>query len=296
MTGFLRDKPDGEEPAIEVRPASLAGLDVVSTRPVGPGATDLIERLRELGARAISLPTLEIVFAPYDERHRLREETVKDADLVVFVSGNAVTGFFEGARPDIGGGPLDHWPLWVAIGPGTARRLQAYGILPDSSGGHASSGEPAETRSKAGGYTSEGLLGRPELGGDRVRGRRITIVRGAGGRPTLARELASRGAEVRYAEVYRRVQARPSREEIESVVSCPSPVVVVTSQTGFESYWEIMKQSAPEAWLCRSRYLTLSERIARFVESRGTGMQTLVAPRADNDAIIETLVGCAGGR
>jgi uroporphyrinogen-III synthase len=78
-----------------------------------------------------------------------------------------------------------------AVGPGTARALQAHGldsiITPD-------------------GQDSEALLALPQLAD--VAGKRVVIVRGVGGRALLADTLRARGAQVDFMECYRRMRPR----------------------------------------------------------------------------------------
>jgi uroporphyrinogen-III synthase len=74
-----------------------------------------------------------------------------------------------------------------AVGPGTAKALEALGL----------SGVTVPP-----GQDSEALLALPQL--DRVAGKRIAIFRGVGGRPVLADTLRARGATVEYVECYRR--------------------------------------------------------------------------------------------
>ncbi len=106
------------------------------------------------------------------------------ADLYVFISPNAVT--FAGRLLE--GHSLPDGARLAAVGSGTAQALQQAGfkvdLLPDAR------------------FDSEGLLALPEL--SRLAGRRVVIVRGEGGRPLLGDELRARGADVVYAEVYRR--------------------------------------------------------------------------------------------
>jgi len=157
----------------------LAGVGVIVTRPARQAA-GLARQLAMLGATPIVIPA--IVILPPANRASLdsAHATLAQYDIAIFVSANAVEY----------GVPAD-WPpklLALAPGPGTAAALAATGI--------------AEARIPATTYDSEGLLALPELRD--VTGKRIVIFRGEGGRGDLGVALRARGAQVTYAECYRR--------------------------------------------------------------------------------------------
>lgn len=170
---------------------SLAGSAILVTRPehqVG----ELVAAIEAAGGEALVFSVLRI-------EGRDRRETQADArslpaaDIVVFTSRNAVEHGFAlhaGSASRI-----------AAIGPATARAIEAAGgkvdIVPASS------------------FDSERLLQSPEL--QNVAGRNVRIVRGDAGRELLADTLRQRGARVDYLSVYRRLQAEPSRSELQQV-------------------------------------------------------------------------------
>ena len=152
---------------------SLAGRGVVVTRP-RELAEFLAARIRAAGGRPLVFPAIEIEPLPAPAAlGRL------DAfDLVVFVSPTAVA---------MAAGPL-HRVRLAAVGAGTRQALERRGAQ--------------DVLAPAAGGDSEALLALPALAA--VRGRRVLIVRGEGGRALLGDTLASRGAHVEYAECYRR--------------------------------------------------------------------------------------------
>ena len=162
----------------------LRDAGILVTRPAHQ-AERLCRLIESHGGRAIRLPALRIE-GPLDSgRVRRQLAAAAGRDLMIFISPNAV-----------------HWCLHLmaaeglpkavdlaAVGRATAAALEAagyrVGLVP------------------AVGYDSEALLAMAPL--QRVQDRRILIVRGDGGRPLLGDILRQRGADVAYAEVYRRV-------------------------------------------------------------------------------------------
>ncbi|HSU78326.1 MAG TPA: uroporphyrinogen-III synthase, partial [Burkholderiales bacterium] len=136
---------------------SLAGRGVVITRP-RELAEPFARLLERRGARAIVFPAIEIQPLPAPATlARLAEY-----DVAVFVSPSAVRIALAAQPP---------WPprLAAAVGAGTRRELERAGaqavIAPTV------------------GADSEALLALPEM--QKLRGKRVLIVRGKGGRELL---------------------------------------------------------------------------------------------------------------
>lgn len=110
--------------------------------------------------------------------------------MAVFISRNAVEQGMASLRES--GKALPGDISVAAIGAGTRRALEGEGR-----GG---------VIAPAGAADSEALLAEPALAN--VSGMRILIFRGEGGREALAEGLRARGAQVEYAECYRRVAPR----------------------------------------------------------------------------------------
>lgn len=137
------------------------------------------------GARVLRYPAMDIQHFSSAEL----DDTLArlDAfDLAIFVSRNAVEYGIASVR---GRRPWPPGPRVAAVGAGTRRALEALGFT-----GVVAPEGPAD---------SAALLAEPAL--EPVAGRRVVIFRGEGGREELADALRSRGAEVEYAECYRRV-------------------------------------------------------------------------------------------
>ena len=178
--------------------ARLRGIGVVLTRP-RVQSEPVAAALAAAGARVIVFPTLDIVPTPLDAPSQSSLEALPGSALAIFVSANAVEHGLAAARQR---GP---WPAEVpvaTVGLATAAQLRREGF--------------ETVIAPAGRFDSEALLALLPPGS--LRGRRVVIFRGVGGREHLRQSLSAQGAEVRYVECYRRVRpagdARPVREAV----------------------------------------------------------------------------------
>ncbi len=164
-----------------LNPCDLAGRGVLITRPAAQ-AEGLCRLVEAAGGRAVRFPAVAI--EPVVDREPARKLLAQDWDLILFVSRNAV----EHALPLFPNRRLPAEFQLGVIGAATAQALILAGRAPDLM--------------PAGRFDSESLLALPEL--EDLDGRRVLIVRGVGGRGLLGDTLVERGAQLAYAEVYRR--------------------------------------------------------------------------------------------
>jgi len=168
-------------------------VKVVLTRPPGLSET-LAARLERLPGidRVIMMPLVDIEPIP------ARWVRVSDVPLrgrytkVVFVSRHAALFGSATARVEAAENAR-----YFGVGRATAELLAAAGI-------------EATSPARAG---SDGLASLMQS----AVGDEVLIVRGEGGREQLARDLASRGANVTYLEVYRRITRELSADERETL-------------------------------------------------------------------------------
>lgn len=252
---------------------ALAGLRVLVTRPAHQ-AQGLIAALREQGAEPVPFPLLDI--APIDETETSAYNQIKarilDLDLyagVIFISPNA-------AR--IGEQWIDtYWPQlpvginWLAIGAGTAATLTALGI-------------PAYH--VAGGFDSEALLADPLL--SNIDEKRFLILRGEGGRELLAETLKSRGADVDYADLYRRICPRYNQTQIKSTIYAQRlSVILITSGMALDNLLEL---AGAEPDLLETALIVPSRRIADLARARGF-KRIRIADGPDDSSMIRAIAG-----
>ena len=164
--------------------APLAGRHIVITRPLAQ-AGHLAELLLEQGATPVRFPVLAI--HELEDVRPLLDAAVRldQFDLVIFVSPNAVSKALDVM--------LKHraWPQGIRVvtmGKSSERELTVRGI-----------GNVIAPQQR---FDSEALLEMAEL--REVRGWRVLICRGDGGRELLGETLIGRGADVEYLTCYRR--------------------------------------------------------------------------------------------
>lgn len=247
-------------------PCDLNGRGVLVTRPAAQ-AEGLCRLIEAANGRPIALPSIEIAPAadPREAVARLSESW----DLMYFVSPNAVEHALA-LMPD------GSWPRVqriAAVGRATAAALTQAGRAPDL---------VPEQR-----YDSETLLRMPELAD--MQGRRVLIVRGDGGRPLLGDTLRSRGAEVAYAEVYRRL--RPAFDPA-PLLACWDDTVSMVTATSDEVLLNLAEMLGPagRAPLLATPLVVVAERTATMAQGLGFAC-VRVAERAEDAAIVRALCG-----
>lgn len=246
-------------------PCDLAGLGVLVTRPAHQ-AVGLCRLIAQCGGRPLVFPALEI--APPRAPEAARRLLQREWDLVIYTSPNAVQ-FTRSLSPT---GRLPAASRVAAVGGGSARALAEAGLQPDL--------VPER-------FDSEGLLALPDLA--QVAGRRILIVRGEGGRPLLGDTLAERGAEVNYAEVYRR--ARPEADAAPLLARWGRDVqaVTATSVEVLENLDSLLGGQG-RGLLRDTPLLVISERMVEAAERLGF-TRVLLATGAGDEAILNALCG-----
>lgn len=200
---------------------ALTGKNILITRPAGQ-SENLARMVREQGGNPIIFPSIEIL--PLENHTELARILARlaDHDLAIFVSANAVTH----SLPHL----LAAWPKNVAVaamGEGTAKALKAFGIV--------------QVIVPKAGADSESLLESVEL--KKVRGKRVLIFRGQGGREQLKRTLVERGAMVAYAECYRRgIPKRDPAPLIELWSKSQLHAIIATSSEGLRNLFAMLPQ------------------------------------------------------
>ena len=246
---------------------ALAGCGVVITRPIEQ-AHKLAELVRQQGGRPILFPLLAI--APLENSHALTAElaSLHTSHWAIFISTNAVQQGMPRLLEQVPQLPANL--RFAAIGPATAEELRRFGVeqvlLPEER------------------YDSESLLALPEM--QSVQGQRITIFRGVGGRELLAEQLQARGAEVHFAECYRRINPQHDAGDLPRLWQNKQlHVWVVTSS---EALRNLIALAGGAAWLHAALVCVNHPRIAELAQRYG--LRTAVADTPGDAGMLHCLI------
>lgn len=221
-TVALRDRIEW----FEARP--MFGRRVVVTR-ARTQAGRFSALLAETGALAIEIPAIEI--APPESTGPLDAalDGLDAYDWVIFTSVNGVERFV--ARLDERGGDLRalHRARLAAIGPETARALEALHLRPEV--------VPSDHR-------AEGLI--EALRGHELGGARVLLPRAAGARAILPDTLAAAGARVEEVVTYRSIRPATSVERLRAALEDgPIDAVAFTSSSTVRGFLSLLDEADP---------------------------------------------------
>ncbi len=228
----------------------------------------LIAELATIGCRVFEYPVMSIFpFAADNPEVQARMRCLGDYHKVMFVSRRAAQLALSWV--DQYG---SQWPQNVecfAVGENSAEPLRARGI---------------EVLVPARGAGSEALLTLPQL--QQVRGQRVLILRGEGGRDLLADTLMVRGAQVEYCDLYRRVADAQHKQQLRHILALKSPLlVVIHSVELLHAFMGVVGADSPDL-LVRHCFLVPGERVAEQV--RMASSATVIVARS---ALTHHMVG-----
>lgn len=246
-----------------------AGRGIVITRPAGESQR-LAALIREAGGVPLVYPAIEILDAPDPVQLEEAMRRLDEFDLAIFVSPSAV---HKALARILARRALPSTLRCAAIGPGGVRALRRFGV------NDVLAPAPGSAR-----FDSEALLALDFL--QQVRGKRVVIFRGDGGRELLGDTLAARGARVEAVTCYRRgkptfdatvLNAAGQRGEIAAVI--------VTSSEGLRNLCDHLGTTGV-AWLRDTPVVVPHPRIA--AAARELGMRRVVESASGDEALAAT--------
>ncbi len=248
----------------------LANVGVLVTRPAHQ-AEPLCRLIDQHGGVPIRFPVLEIVDLEDKRRLMSQIQRLNEFDMAIFISPNAVKKaiHYVGLRAN--------WPSGLkiaAVGESSAKALDRAGLIVDIF--------PSRR------FNSEALLELDAM--QHVEGKRIIIFRGEGGRALLGDTLTQRGAEVEYAACYRRQKPEIDASIlVNQWINDKIHLIICTSNEGLRNLYD-MVGTADRHLLLNTSVIVVSERGADLAVQLGFSSRPLVANRASDDAILNSIL------
>lgn len=257
---------------------SLVGLDdfcVWATRP----KTQNVDWLRVLQLRykqVLDVPLMAIKPIESDTDKRNVIDKVMRLDEYthcIFVSQNAVNYAFEWIE--------NYWPQlplglnYYAVGGKTAKLLSHY---VRSGSVFYADGE----------MTSEELVSLPRLA--EIRGDKILIFRGVGGRASLGDMLEAKGAKVEMCELYHRSLPEVAVEKIRSkinIIENTLNIIPVFSVEAFNNFIKLIADTKTKGMI----FIAPSKRVQHIILNAGYH-SVVVAENATEDEMLRAIESC----
>ncbi|WP_394245387.1 uroporphyrinogen-III synthase [Vibrio astriarenae] len=233
-------------------------MSVLITRPDEPGK-QLTQQLLEVGISAHHFPLISICASTAIDHLQL---DINCSDIIIAVSQYAVI-YADKA--------ISSWPkhsTYLAIGSKTAQQLEQV------------------TQSKV--YTpeiheSESFLTLPQLQPSTVKGKKVTILRGNGGRELIKERLSLRGADVEYREVYQRKNLYfDSKSTVKEWKDKQIKHVVITSNEQLNHLLSMCKSD--KQWLIERTLYVPSKRIA--TQAKALGFSKVICTHGASNPVI----------
>lgn len=257
------------------REMGLSGRAILITRPSGR-ADDLCAAIAAQGGEPVHIPMLAVAAldarcdAAIIAKTRAQIAALASYRRVIGISVNAVHYGLQWILGQHAANALPGHIAWYGIGAATIAEFAQADIVARG-GGNAMS--------------SEALLSLPEL--QAVAGEKILILRGIGGRETLAARLRERGAQVEYAECYRRVAPQLSAQQQQLLQEQAFAAICVNSGETLHNLASLAPRAAL-AQLQQSTVIVPSARVAQEAAALDF-TRVIVAANAGTTATLQAL-------
>jgi len=247
--------------------ASLSGGVVVVTRPTEQ-ARALTNMVRQHGGTPLPFPLLDIVPLQDYRQFDACLHQVDRTDWAIFISTNAVQ---QGMSRLLQQHPVLPPQLrFAAIGTNTATELQKFGVR--------------DVLTPLNRFDSEHLLALPEM--QAVSGQQIMIFRGVGGRELMAESLRARGAEVTFAECYRRINPQQDAGDLPRLWQNKQLYALVV--TSSEALRNLLELAGTAAWLRDVLICVNHPRIGELAQQHG--LKVAVANEPGDEGMLNCLI------
>ena len=251
-TGKMAD-PQNQRP--------LQDTKVLVTRP-RQRAAGLQQKIEEAGGTALLFPAIEISEPSDGSGREYVRDHMAEFSLAIFISPTAVEKTLAFIKEIPAGIRL------AAIGSRTASTAESMGrridIMPD-------------------GHDTEALLEHTALQPAQIAGARIVIFRGEGGRELLGDTLQARGAEIVYADMYRREPPASAGPLVQYLKDADA--ITVSSNEGLQNLYELAPDKAD---LVRHVLVVPGKRAFALAKKLGFS-KIFEADNATDDAVVDAL-------
>ncbi len=249
----------------------LEGYTVLVTRPAEQ-AHALADEIAKRGGQVVLAPMIEIEPINSADTQRVIAQ-IDNYDVVVFVSKNAVEQGLKLVKAAKKG--LKKQAVY-AVGVGTGGCLREAGI--------------ADVHVPKSEFSSEGLLKMPGLSAHEIEGKRVLIIRGAGGRELLGQSLQQRGASVDYCEVYERVVPRTKLGDVLRAHKVTAPdIAIITSPESLTNLADKIDAEGLDV-MYDVPLMVAGERTAQEVERLGFTLEPVLIDNPGDRSVIDALV------
>jgi uroporphyrinogen-III synthase len=250
----------------------LEGYTVLVTRPQEQ-AHSLIGEIEKSGGQVVFAPMIVIQPKCDDPQALSALKHLRDYDAVIFISKNAVEHGMQMLK--VAKQSLTQHAVY-AVGVGTGGRLRELGV--------------ADVHTPKGEFSSEGLLKMPGLSSHEIEGKKVLIIRGAGGREVLAQALQQRGAVVDYCEVYERMVPSTRLSDVLSACKITTPdIVIITSPEALTNLADKIEQERLDV-MYDVPLMVAGGRTAQEVERLGFTQEPVIVDNPGDQSIVEALI------
>jgi uroporphyrinogen III methyltransferase/synthase len=250
----------------------LFGKRIVVTR-ARKQASDLVEKLSQMGAACLEMPVIEIQPASDPS---LLDSAIRQIDKyqwLVFTSVNGVDVFFDRLRAlGLDTRVLGHVRT-AAIGPATARRMNKNGVNADI---------VPET------YRAESVA--EAFARQDVAGKKILLPRAEGARPVLPEALLKMGAQVDEILSYRTVQGQAGAEQLAAALkSGDVDMVTFTSSSTVKNFMALLPESGAKQLLAGTAIAAIGPITAETAAEMGLSVD-VISKEYTIDGLCKTIV------
>jgi uroporphyrinogen-III synthase len=243
---------------------TLKDIGIAITRPADQ-AKKLSTLIEQAGGTPILFPLIEITPLNNYSQFDAVISHISEYDWAIFISSNAV----QNGMPRLLKRGIPPTLKFAAIGPVTSQTLAGFGI--------------SKVLTPKDRFDSESLLALPEM--HSVKGKKVMIFRGLGGREILAETLKIRGAQITFAECYQRINPQTNCDLLAQLYSENKlHGIVVTSS---EAMRHLLDLAGDADWLRNVPLFVNHARIAELPSQ--LGLKVVVADALGDEAMLENI-------